>query len=246
MTSVSFADTVSGGGSFQNWSAGNLDEDGKPYWDTTSFDGTHQSIGYLLTDGSPTPLPDSPGAIPFYGQSYSASTDTGGGPVLDWSFNRTAPQTQAILKLEISARAGVNEFGWYDTQNPGVLNSLFAGAASAGAQAIATPAQEYGFYIRTTGGVVYRTQSSLNPLAEQGHQHFSLFRESALPGNETYWLGIEDLSLAELNGGEGVVGDYNDMVIRLQCIPEPRTIALLGLGFCFVALLLGRRSAGLA
>jgi len=226
------ADTVSGtaGAGFQSWSAGNLNTNGKPYWDNPSFDGANQSIGYLLTGLSPTPLPGAPGAIPFWGNTYNSSTDTGGTPDLNFFFNNTGSSTQVTLKLEISAHSASNEFGWYDIANPGVLNLIFPGSASAGNQMNVALSSQYGFYLRGADGNVYRTQSSLNPAGEQSHQHFSLFQQSAAPGVEIHWLGIEDLSLAQLAGGEGVTGDYNDMVIRLACVPEASSFDLFTLG----------------
>jgi hypothetical protein len=182
-----------------------------------------------------------PGAIPFWGQSYSSGTDAGGGPDLNFTFDRTAPSTTATFKLEISARSGVNEFGWYDISNTPILNPIFTGSDTAGAQeTIGLPAQ-YGFYVKTLGGAVFRTQSSLNPAAETGHQHFALFQQSATPLAEVYWLGIEDLTLAELGAGEGGVGDYNDMVVQLVAVPEPSTGVLLAAGFALAFGLLARK-----
>lgn len=226
------ADTITGtaGAGFQGWSSLNLDSDGKPYWDDPSFDGPNQSIGYLLTNLSPSPLPGAPGAIQFWGNTYNSLTDTGGTPDLNFFFNNTGSSAQVALQLEISAHSASNEFGWYDTTNPGVLNTIFPGTANAGAVMNVALSPQYGFYLRGTDGNIYRTQSSLNPAAEQSHQHFSLFRQSASAGNEIYWLGVEDLSLAQLAGGEGVVGDYNDMVIRLACVPEGSSFSLLIVG----------------
>lgn len=246
LATTSFADTVSGtpGAGYQTWNYGNIDEDGKPYWDTPSFDGANQSIGFLLTNHSPTPLPGAPGEIPFWGNAYNSVTDAGGTPDLNFYFNKNGTSTQMTLKLEISAGAAANEFGWYDVVNPSVLNPVFMGSAIAGSQQNVVLSSQYGFYIKSLHGGIYRTQSSLNSPAEQSHQHFSLFRQAAAPGSEIYWLGIEDLSLGELAGGEGVVGDYNDMVIRLACIPEASSCQLFilgGLGIAF-AFLRSRRA----
>ena len=223
------ADTVSGtaGSGFQSWAYANINEDGKPYWDTPSFDGANQSIGFLLTNHSPTPLPGAPGAIPFWGNAYNTGTDTGGGADFNFFFNKNSPSTQMMLQLEISAHATANEFGWYDVSNPSILNPIFLGSAVAGSQQNAVLPNQYGFYLRALHGGIYRTQSSLNAIGEQSHQHFSLFQESATAGSEVYWLGIEDLSLGELSGGEGIVGDYNDMVIRLACVPESSSFTSL-------------------
>jgi hypothetical protein len=211
-----------------------LNLDGAPYWDNPSFDGAQQSIGYVLTGQNPSPLGDAPGSIPFWGESFNPLTDAGGGWDTDFFFNRTTPTTSATFKLEVSARTGINEFGWYDVTNTSVLHPIFTGADSAGDQELIALSTQYGFYVKTAGNAVFRTQSWLNPAGEQTHQHFALFRENAAPMAEVYWLAIEDLTLGELGSGEGGVGDYNDMVIKLVSVPEPSAGVLLGAGLALL------------
>jgi hypothetical protein len=88
-------------------------------------------------------------------------------------------------------------------------------------------------------GAVYYTQSQFNAVAEQQHQHFALFQNSNLAGN--FWIGVEDLSLAELGNREDRMGDYNDVVICISQIPEPRGFSLLILSALFFGLIAYRK-----
>ena len=104
---------------------------------------------------------------------------------------------------------------------------------------------QYGLYLKGADGTYY-TQSSRNPSGDTSHQHFALFQESSATGAESYWIGIEDLSLSGLNGAEGSTGDYNDMLIRIasgtpQLVPEPSTVVLVLSGALLVLGLRKRR-----
>jgi hypothetical protein len=102
------------------------------------------------------------------------------------------------------------------------------------------PTAEYGFYLKvgSGSGAVYYTQSQLNPVAEQQHQHFAIFQQD--PSGK-FWIGAEDLSLAQLGGSEDRKGDYNDMVICITPIPEPRGVTLAVLTTLFFGLVAYRR-----
>lgn len=205
----------SAGAGFQAWSAPN--EDGDPYWDNVSKDGRKRNIGYFLskTGGFSGHLSSPAITPPWWGYA-------GGGADLDFHF--TSPLGQIVtLVIEVAGNHNINELWWYDVTNPSVGGLIFPGPAGAGSIAVITPTTNFGLYLKTAGGVKYYTQSSLNPVAEQDHQHFAVFRES--PG--VFWIGVED---RQKNTGEGFGGDYNDMVIRMAVIPEPTTISLFALG----------------
>ena len=238
---AAFADTISGtaGAAFQNWAVTNLNNNGKPYWDNVSIDGSNMNVGYFLTDAPTAPLAGAPGSLPYWGNTFNSVADSGGTADLNFTFQRTAASSIADLKLEVAGNADINELGWYNTTDPSVLHPIFLGPDSAPASDAFSPSAQYGLYLKGADGIYY-TQSSLNPSGDTNHQHFAVFQESSTTGAESYWIGIEDLSLSGLNGAEGNKGDYNDMLIRISAevvpaVPEPST-ALLVLGSLLVML----------
>lgn len=242
-TTLTFADGITGSAiaSLQGWVPADLNENGSPYWDNTSLDGSDKNIGYLINPPT-SPLTDAPGPLPFWGTS-------GGSADLEFYFQRTASSSAVSLKLEIASNSNINEFGWYDIDEPSVLNPLFVGTDAAPSANTFSPSERYGFYLKSPGDGTYYTQSSLNSdPSDTGHQHFVVFQESAVTEAEIYWIGIEDLSVSSLNGRERGVGDYNDMIIRLSAllesdaIPEPSTLALVLAGAAFVLGLLRHRA----
>lgn len=245
---AAFADTISGsvGAAFQNWTAADLNQNGKPYWDNVSMDGSNMNVGFFLTDAPTAPLADAPGALPYWGNAFNSVTDSGGSADLNFTFQKNASFSVASLQLEIAGNSNVNEFGWYNLADPSVLNPIFTGPDSAPASDSFTPSSQYGFYLKGAGGVYY-TQSSLNPAGDTNHQHFGVFEQSLTNGAEVYWLGIEDLSLSGLNGAEGCTGDYNDMLICISAsgaivtVPEPSTVMLVLSGVLLMLSLRKRR-----
>ena len=244
---AAFADTISGtaGAAFQNWAVTNLNNNGKPYWDNVSIDGSNMNVGYFLTDAPTAPLAGAPGALPYWGNSFNSVTDSGGTADLNFTFQRTAASSIADLKLEVAGNEDINEFGWYNTTDPSVLHPVFLGPDAAPTSDAFSPSAQYGLYLKGAGGTYY-TQSSLNPSGDTSHQHFAIFQESSATGAESYWIGIEDLSLSGLNGAEGSKGDYNDMLIRISAevvpaVPEPSTMMLMLSGTLLMLALRKRR-----
>ena len=242
-----FADTIVGsaGAAFQNWTAADLDQDGRPYWDNVSIDGTNQNIGYFMTDAPTAPLSDAPGAVPFWGRAYNSTTDFAGSADPSFYFHNAGSSLTVSLELEDAGNEDINEFGWYNVANPLTLHPLFLGPDSPPDTNTFSPSGNYGFYLTGSGGT-YFTQSSLNPCGDTSHQHFAVFEQSAASGAEVYWIGIEDQTLQQLNGNEGCGGDYNDMVIRLTTdpaaiVPEPSTATLAVAGLLIMLGLLNRR-----
>ncbi len=230
---AAFADTISGtaGAGFQSWTAANLNENGKPYWDNPSLDGSNMNVGFFLTDAPTAPLPGAPGALPFWGNTFSSGADSGGTPDLNFTFQTNSAFDVASMILEVAANSNINEFGWYNITDPSALHPIFAGADSPPATDTFAPNGQYGFYLKGSNGTFY-TQSSLNPAGDTSHQHFTVFEQSPTKGAEVYWLGIEDLTVHDQFGGEGGAGDYNDMLVKISgeaapAVPEPSTVMLV-------------------
>ncbi len=233
VSASAFADTISGtaGATFQSWAATNLNQNGKPYWDNVSLDGSNKNVGFFLVNAPTAPLAGAPGALPFWGNTFNSATDSGGTPDLNFTFQRTAASSVANLELEVAGNKNINEFGWYDTTDPSVLHPIFLGPDSAPSTDTFSPSASYGLYLKGDDGTYY-TQSSLNPSGDNGQQHFAVFEQSSTNAAPVYWIGIEDLNVSELNGAEGGTGDYNDMLVRisavsLQTVPEPSTTVLV-------------------
>ena len=259
-----FADTISGTGTatFQSWTTRNLNHNGKPYWDNRSMDGANKkqknksNVGFYLTDLTApltVPLdggPDSP--LPYWGKNIKKSKKRNGGNAdLNFSFVRTESTNTtaltAVLKLESDPAADIDEFGWYDLSNPTDLHPIFLGPDSAGADETFSPSEHYGFYLKRGDQATFYTQSSLNPYKDTRHQHFAVFEESAAPGAEVYWIGIENRTRLELKKKEGGLGDYNDMLICISTlspplpVPEPSAAALVLSGTSLIMVLLKRQ-----
>ena len=243
---IAFADTISGtaGAAFQSWAATNLNQNGNPYWDNPSLDGTNKNVGFFLVNAPTAPLAGAPGALPYWGNTFNSATDSGGTPDLNFTFQRTASSSIADLELEVAHNKDINQFGWYDTTDPSVLHPIFLGPDSAPSTNTFSPSAQYGLYLTGADGTYY-TQSSLNPSGDTSHQHFVIFQGSSTPGAQSYWIGIEDLSVSGLGGDEGGAGDYNDMLVQISAVsapavPEPST-AVLVLGGSLLLLKLQKR-----
>jgi hypothetical protein len=227
-----FADTISGtaGDGFRSWTTSNLNQNGKPYWDNPSLDGSNMNIGFLLTDTPSAPLPGAPGALPFWGNSFNSGTDSGGLADLNFVFNKNSASSIASMQLEVAANSNINQFGWYNVGDTNDLHTIFAAGVTPLATQAFDPSGQYGFYLIGSNGTFF-TQSSLNT-GGTSQQHFTVFEQSLTSGAEVYWLGIEDLNVHDQFGGEGGAGDYNDMIIKISsvpvpAVPEPSTVMLV-------------------
>jgi hypothetical protein len=212
---TSFADILIGslGYGWQSWNGASLNEDGSPYWDNSSGDGSRKNVGYLLDNK----FSDYPA---FWGNS-SGGFDT------DIYFKKTSAYSGAALTVEIAGYANYNSFGWYEWDSSGyTLHQIFAGSDSAASAGTFAPSAEYGFYLLNKTGHLFMSQAGAWGSTDPSFQHFAVFQQD--PG--VYWLGIEDLP----GGGDK---DYNDMVVQVAAapVPEPATMLLLGSGLIGLA-----------
>jgi len=227
-----FADMLIGssGSDWQNWGLSDLNNNGTPYWDRSSWDGSNKNIGHCLTSNTCGSYSVPPGTIPYWGMSNGTADPSfyfAGIPNSNDSFT---------LILELAGYSSSNIFGWYEIdpntgQKTGPNNNIFSGLDSAGASKTISVSQYYGFFFQIPQTRrTYYTQSQYNSDGSR-EQHFSIFQN----GN-TFWMGMEDLYFCNTDK------DYNDMILRYATpeaapVPEPSTFFLMGAGLLGVGLL---------
>jgi PEP-CTERM motif/Domain of unknown function (DUF4114) len=215
---------------WQDWEVSNLNNNGIPYWDRSSRDGSNRNIGYCLTSDNCGSYSAPPGTIPYWGMNNGAADPSFyfvGIPGSNDSFT---------LILELAGYSSRNIFGWYEIdpgtgQKIGPNNVIFNGSDSPGASETITVSQYYGFFFQIPDtGRTYYTQSQYNS-DRSWEQHFSIFKNG-----DTFWMGMEDLYFCNTDK------DYNDMILRYATaeaspVPEPSTFFLMGAGLLGVGLL---------
>jgi hypothetical protein len=234
-STAAFADAISGTG-VAAWQAfpATITTNNNPYWSGQSMDGTNLNVGHWLTNtGGFSSSTAGPGAMQWWGNS-NGSADP------NYYFQNTASSDVATLHLEVAGYHNINIFGWYLISAPTTLHVLFPGPTSPGGSPVSfTPTGAYGFYLQVgVGGPVYYTQSSLNPAGDRTHQHFVMFSPNPGSLNPQFWIGVEDLQNAGIEGS----GDYNDMVVSTRAVvPEPGSLILFGTGLIGLASAIRRR-----
>ena len=159
---------------------------------------------------------------------------------------------------EIAGNAAINSFGIYDPSNPGNMFTIFGGASTPGAistfgldadgsvfadqgggfsdTGIDFSSTNFGFFMNTAGNTFY-SQMALNPggedqmVAYQGGNGDSI----DLPGfgGPSPWTAGGWIVAFEDQVYSSSDKDFNDLVVFIESampVPEPGTLALLGLG----------------
>lgn len=234
---------TAGNGWQSSWTA---DNNGSPYWDNTSYEGSvaHQNnIGYYMTrtgDQQTGALNgngqlggnNGPGAHYSYWGSSSGGADLGlffsGASSVTVTF-RDAYSNQDGRHVDPGSGNPISadSFGWFTTDASGSTRvgaqQLFAATAhNNGQSATFAPGQYFGFYLDNTDRGTFNTLTSFdvaNPYYTTWprFQHFTVFQQDA----NTLWLGIEDL-ITTLPNGVGGLGDqdYNDFIVQITLTPN--------------------------
>jgi hypothetical protein len=213
-----------------------------PFWNNPSDDtgqgGSHMmNIGYVLTDsGGLVGTPSILGSDSVTDQFTAAGgTDPAAFNFVSSGVGFDITLLFADSSLDTGNTAQGTVFGYYvgNTFTPlYTVGDTFA-PADTEVEDPATLGNSYGFYVTVCyGGGFCETYTTGdgntgNESGAAGWNHFALFQLAS--GN--YAMGF---TAADANVGEGL-GDFNDVVVELQPIPEPGTIGVVGLALAGLA-----------
>jgi hypothetical protein len=218
-----YAQTVIGspGAGFQNWTTGNLNNNGAPFWDapTKSFGGFNgnqdsKNVGYCLTGGGDCKgigsAAAAPGPLPYWGMSFDSVNDAGGAfdPKVYFRRSHSEQSLKATLELQLATVPGeVNEIGWFETDSSGSFvgarHILFAGGGvppgsatpdPVGKTVRFKPTEHFGYYFSDVSelGCLAYTLSSFNGSPGCTGHNFVVFSTDPGSVHSTFWIAAED------------------------------------------------------
>lgn len=212
ISAVAFADTYAGDGApVVGWTTG---QSGNTYFNNPSTDGSWKNVGFCMAGGGNcNPVGGNPGALPFWATTATIAPN-------NIIFNATTTNSASLL-VSIAGLKSSDVFGIYNVADPSqkIVLGSGAGITSSGFNAADLGWSQYGFYLTNHYGT-FLSQSGAEGSADSGNQHFVVFQGEG----GTYFLGMEDQPFSTSDR------DYNDILIRVQAIPEPSTLVMMCTG----------------
>jgi hypothetical protein len=188
-----------------------------PFWDNPSNDGGPQNIGFkMLAQGLANP------------EYWSL----GGAVDNNVFFNGVKSGQTETLLIEIAANSNINALYAYDITNIASTTLIFAGPvgnppnpAPPVTVNVDIPYAQYGYLLIGAGNTKFYSGSGHGETSADANSNFAFFRDKNVLG--TWWFGVEDLPDPINNE---LVGDYNDMIVKISTVPLPSSVLLLGSG----------------
>jgi len=213
ISTAALADTYAGDGApVVGWTTG---QSGNTYFNNTSSDGGSKNVGFCMAGGGMcNPLGGNPGALPFWATSATIAPE-------NIMFNATGPASTATLLISIAGLKSSDVFGVYNVADPTQMIALGNGLGVSGSpfDPVGLGWTQYGFYLSNQYGTFF-SQSGLDGTADSGNQHFVVFQGDG----GAFFIGMEDKPFDISDR------DYNDILIKVQAIPEPSTLLMMCTG----------------